>query len=154
MTASIRNMVQMLPYFLILFSCYYAIVTYWISRKLLTGMGEQLPRLAPMKSWMLPRSLVWYYFIALLLDLVVTKSPDSAIATVLANLIPILMIAFSIQAIGFLFFMIEHRRWSKGWPIAGMVLMVIFPPIQYILSFLGVFDVAFQLRKRISDKNS
>ncbi len=148
----VRVVTQMIPLYIISFSFYYAVITHWIARRILNRMGESIPGLRPAKEWMLPKSLVWYYLVALILDMFVPKDSTSALNMILLNLIPLLMFAFYVQAIGFLFYVSDAKNWGRWLPYAGIASFVLLPPAHYFLSLLGVFDIAFSLRSRITKK--
>jgi len=139
----ITLMTQMIPLYLIVFSLYYVVITHALSRLLLKAQGFAVPAMKPMKEWMLPKSTVWYYLIALTLDFFVKKETGSTVTMILLNSIPLLMLLFSVQALAFFFFLADRRGWGKALPFVMIVPIVLFPP----LSLLGVLDVAFPIRK-------
>lgn len=139
-------MTQLLPLYMIIFSLYYIWVTHGISRFSLRRSGVTVPGLRPVKDWMLPKAVVWYYLVALLLDFFVRKDGHSTISMVLLNSIPLFMFIFGIQAIAFFFFLADHKGWSRLLPIAMVLPVFLFPP----LSIIGVLDVAFPIRKGIT----
>jgi uncharacterized protein YybS (DUF2232 family) len=143
---AIQMMLTMIPSYLIFLSLYYVVITHWIGRRILIKTGEQIPGLRPIKEWMLPKSLVWYYLAALIVNLFVPADSDSIWSMILWNLIPLLMFTFAIQAISFLFYLADAKGWNKTLPIIGIVL---FPLLPNLLSLLGVFDVSFDIRKRL-----
>jgi uncharacterized protein YybS (DUF2232 family) len=100
---------------------------------------------------MLPKSFIWIYVIALVLEMF-AKDTKSTVFTLVLNLLPLLSTAFAIQAIAFLFFVAHAKGWNKVLPILGIVLLLVFPPAFFLLSLLGVFDVAFPVRDRIKTK--
>lgn len=142
---SIRMMVKRIPVYLIFISFYYIVITHWLGRKILNRLGEGIPGLRPIREWMLPKSLVWYYLAALIISFFVSSESESIVNMILINLIPLLMFTFSVQAVSFLFFIAHHKKWNKTLPITGIVMLLFLPNI---LSLLGVFDVAFDLRTR------
>ncbi|WP_256865381.1 DUF2232 domain-containing protein [Paenibacillus sp. 32352] len=147
----IQLMSQMLPLYMICISLVLVVIAHWLSRKILNRSGESIPAFKPMREWMLPRSFVWYYMIALFMEFFV-KDTNSIFFTILINLLPLLTAAFAIQALAFLFFVAHMNRWNRTLPIAGIVLLLIFPPAYFIFSMLGVFDVAFPIRERMTRK--
>jgi uncharacterized protein YybS (DUF2232 family) len=142
---------QMVPLCMIGFSFFAVLVTHWLSRKLLNRSGEKIPGLKPIRDWMLHRSFVWYYVIALFMEIFV-KDMSSIFFTILLNLLPILTFLFAMQAISFLFFVAHKKGWNRTLPICAIVISLIFAPAYFILSLLGVFDVAFPLRERVTRK--
>ncbi|MDF2714855.1 MAG: hypothetical protein K0R28_1780 [Paenibacillus sp.] len=149
----IEMMIQLLPLYLIGLSFYYSVVTHWLARKVLIRSGESIPGMKPAKEWLLPKSFVWYYLIALVLSFIFTEVNGSMIAMVLLNVIPLLMFAFAIQAFGFFFFVADARGWARAVPvtlvIVSMLLMPFLPGFMQLLTLLGLFDVAFPIRGRL-----
>ncbi|MCZ8517421.1 DUF2232 domain-containing protein [Paenibacillus filicis] len=147
----VQLMVQMLPLYMIGFSLFYVVVSHWLARKALVRAGESIPAFKPVKDWMLPKSFVWFYLLALLLELFV-KDTTSIVFSLLLNLLPLLTAAFAVQAIAFLFYVAHVNRWNRMLPIAGIVVLLFFPPAYFIFSLIGVFDVAFPIRDRLTRK--
>jgi uncharacterized protein YybS (DUF2232 family) len=123
-------------------------VSHGISRWLLNKTGEGIPGLRPMREWMLQKSLVWIYLVVFVLDLFVNPASISLISTLLMNAMPLLMLAFAIQAICFLFFVAHTNKWKPILPIVAIILVCFMPPLFIVYSLLGVFDVAFPIRER------
>ncbi|MED4600575.1 DUF2232 domain-containing protein [Paenibacillus validus] len=143
--------VQMLPMYMITFSLLYAVISHAATRRVLVRLGESVPAFRPIKDWKLPKSFIWIYVVALVLELF-TKDMESTLFTVVLNLLPLLSTAFAIQAISFLFFVAHMNRWNKTLPIVGIALLLLFPPLFFLFSLIGVFDVAFPIRDRITRK--
>ncbi|MCE5172467.1 YybS family protein [Paenibacillus profundus] len=141
---------QMIPFMLIISALYMGTITYAISRPLLTAQGAGVQKMKPLHQWMLPRSLLWYYLITIILDLVVTKSSDSFLTLILLNLAPLLQMAFMLQGISFLFFLANARRWNKGIPIVMTIAVIFLPVLHAILRIIGIVDLAFPIRQSIS----
>ncbi|TXK77762.1 DUF2232 domain-containing protein [Paenibacillus sp. N3.4] len=144
----INYVVNVIPLYLIFFALFYTFLSHGISRWLLNKTGEGIPGLRPMRERMLQRSLVWVYLIAFVLDLFINPNSNSLISTILMNSMPLLMLAFAIQAICFLFYVAHANKWRPILPIAAIVLVCFMPPLFIVYSLLGVFDVAFPIRER------
>jgi len=141
--AFVRSVIQSIPWVLIAASFMIVIITHGLTRKLLSREGIEVPGFKPAKDWMLPKAFVLYYLIALIADLFVDSTVDSFMNTVLVNLIPLLRLVFTIQAIGLFFYIADQKRWSKAVPVLLAIPLFLFPP----LSLIGVLDVAFPIRK-------
>ncbi|RXZ83844.1 DUF2232 domain-containing protein [Paenibacillaceae bacterium] len=142
----IRTLIQSVPYALIAVSFVLAVVTHAISRRTLRSHGFDTPGLKPAKEWMLPKILVMYYLVAIVLEMFISSTDDSFMAVVLINLIPLLRLAFTIQSIGFFFFLAHQKGWNRAVPILLTVPVLLFPP----LSLIGVLDIAFPIRKSLT----
>ncbi|WP_376768657.1 DUF2232 domain-containing protein [Paenibacillus foliorum] len=147
----VQLMSQMLPFYMIVSSLFLIVVAHWLARKLLNRSGEAIPAFKPIRDWMLPKSFVWYYVIALFMEFFVSDS-NSIFFTLLLNLLPLLTAVFAIQAIAFLFYVAHSKQWNRTLPIIGIIVLLIFPPAYFMFSLLGVFDVAFPIRERMTGK--
>lgn len=135
--------VTMLPLLLLFASFLFAVVTHGLTRWGLRRSGIEAPALPQAKTWRLPRSLVWYYLVALLISFAVPAEGNGLWTVISANLIPVLRYAFAVQAIGFFFFLADAKRWHRAVPVLLAVPVVLFPPFYLI----GLLDVAFPLRR-------
>lgn len=139
-------MTRLIPLYIIMLAFFYAVVTHVVTRHILKRHGVRLQKMAPVKDWMLPRSLLWYFLIALLMEMFLVWDKYSAVFMVLMNLIPLLTFAFAVQAVSFLFFLADHKKWNRAIPYLGIIPAVLFPTF---VSWLGVLDVAFKMRERL-----
>lgn len=147
--AAVHYFMQLIPLLLISASLYYVLITHGIGRWLLRKKGIHVPGLPPVREWVLPKSFVWYFLIILVADFFIPIHSDSVISMFVWNLLPLLTLAFAVQAIGLLFFVAHAKKWNYTLPILGIIAVVLFFPLIYIFSILGVLDVLFSLRKRI-----
>ncbi|MBB6634069.1 DUF2232 domain-containing protein [Cohnella thailandensis] len=139
---------KMLPVLLLLTSFMMAVVTHVLARRGLALMGIVIPGMTAMKNWMLPRSLVFYYLIALVLSYTISPESTGFWSTVTANAVPLLKFAFTIQAIAFFFFLADAKNWNKAVPVIIAIPLLIFPPFYLI----GLLDTAFPIRKNFEKK--
>jgi uncharacterized protein YybS (DUF2232 family) len=136
--------IQILPLFLLLFSFLLAVINHGAARRALRFSGVEVPALPRAKDWKLPRSLFWYFLIALVLSNTVPRQGHDYWTIVSANLLPLLIFAFTIQAIGFFFYLADAKRWPKVVPVLIAVPVICL----YVPFFLvGLLDVAFPLRR-------
>jgi uncharacterized protein YybS (DUF2232 family) len=139
----IQALIHSMPMALITVSFLLAVITHAIARPALRKAGVDVPGLQPARDWMLPRVFVFYYLIVILVDLLVPDNGFSFLTVALLNLVPLMKLAFSVQAMGFFFFLAYQRRWPKVVPVLISVLIICFPP----LSLIGVLDAGFPIRK-------
>jgi uncharacterized protein YybS (DUF2232 family) len=147
MEMSIQMVIQMIPTFMIAMGVYYAAISHTLGHRMLQYYGVPARSLPPIRTWMMPKTLVFYYVILLLMNLFVEAELGTMLSTILLNGIPLLMAAFTVQAISFLLF-VSHRKkkWTVLLPVLGIVAI---PFLPQMVSLLGVLDVAFPLRKRM-----
>lgn len=147
MELTIQTMIQLIPSFMIGIGVYYVAISHVLGHRILKYFGVPARSFPPIRTWMLPKSLVIYYVIGLFIDLFFQHTPGSMMSTILLNGLPLLMAAFTVQAISFLLF-VHHRK--KGWSVILPIMAIIaIPFLPQLVSLIGVFDVAFPLRKRM-----
>ncbi|WP_238654507.1 DUF2232 domain-containing protein [Paenibacillus piscarius] len=137
--------IQAIPMTLILSAFIIAVITHSIVRPILNSMGYAVPKLKPAREWRLGRAFIWYYLIGALITMLFGGADSGFMLMVSANLLPLLQIAFKIQTIGFLFFLVYERKWNK---IVALLLSI---PVIALPGFwiIGVVDLAFPLRELV-----
>mgnify|MGYP002619770870 CR=1 FL=1 len=143
--ALVATAIRSLPLTLILAAFLLVVITHWLSRRALARMGIEAPAFRKAREWMLPRGLVYAYLAVIVLQWIVPEGDESYLGTVIVNLYPLLRFVFTIQTIGFFFFLAYQRGWHRIVPLIISVPVLLFPP----LSLIGVFDTVFPLRKSI-----
>ncbi|MGQ8875545.1 DUF2232 domain-containing protein [Paenibacillus sp. TSA_86.1] len=147
MTEDIAKQTQlMIPFALVVTSMVMAFITHIIARPILSVMGMNVSKLPPAREWRMPRALIWYYFLALIIEVVSRQNDGSYWKMIAMNLSPLINLGFMIQAIGFFFFLSHTRRWNPVIPfLLGAAVFFIGP-----LRIVGIIDLAFPLREAIS----
>ncbi|HEY4390404.1 MAG TPA: DUF2232 domain-containing protein [Paenibacillus sp.] len=141
--------VRMLPFTLIVCSLIIAAVTQAISRPTLGSMGLIVPKMPAFRNWRLPRSLIWYYLICLILNMLGGAAiSEGFLGTILVNMTPLLQFLFMIQAASLFFFIAYQRKWNPVLPILLVIAMVFIPLLP--LWIVGIADIAFPLRDMIT----
>ncbi|WP_411344531.1 DUF2232 domain-containing protein [Paenibacillus sp. WLX1005] len=136
----------LIPSALIIASFTMAIITHAVSRPLLESMNYSVPRLKPARDWRLPRSLIWYYLIAVFLEFIARSNMTGVLAAIVLNFMPLVHLAFTIQTIGFVYFWASQRKWGSFLPFILAIVVVLIPPLRII----GIIDLAFPLREYIT----
>ncbi|MCQ4087778.1 DUF2232 domain-containing protein [Saccharibacillus sp. JS10] len=138
--------VMMIPLGIAMSSFVLAVVTHAIVRPILSSMGVNAPKLRAAHEWKLPRALIFYYFVVVIIELVTFDQGDGFWKMAAVNVLPLLQFCFIIQAIGFWFFIGHIKKWHRALCILMAVVTVIFPPMRII----GIIDLAFPLREFIT----
>ncbi|UQZ34171.1 DUF2232 domain-containing protein [Paenibacillus sp. PK3_47] len=138
--------IQIIPMTLIVSSFMMAVITHSIVRPILNSMDYAVPRLKPAREWRLSRSFIWYYLLGVVINMLFGASDSSFMLMISANLLPLLRIGFMIQTIGFLFFLVYERKWSKIVAILLTVPVLMLPGLWII----GIIDMAFPLRELVT----
>nr|WP_254115982.1 YybS family protein [Bacillus safensis] len=140
-----------LPVALLILVTLMAFVNHWFVRPLLKRFVSDMPSLKKFKDMRLPKSMVWYYLLTLLLMLIQTEK-GSFLWLVQTSAFQILFILVLIQGFFFLFYYCHEKNISKAVPIFAVVLTVFFPPIGVIVRIIGIADIGFDLREKVKNK--
>lgn len=132
--------VAMLPTLLLLTAFAMTVINQYLGRRILGWAGMTVPGLPPLKTWRLPRNIVFVYLIALIASLFPFEGFWGGAVN---NLLPLLRMAFTIQAVCFLFFVADAKRWPRALPVIMSAPVLLFPPFYLV----GLLDTAFPLRK-------
>lgn len=143
---------QISPFLMLFMGACFAFASHAVCRLLLTRMDVAVPKLPPMRSLRLPRSTV-IYFVAVMMPSLFVRDGSSVLAMISYNLLPVLLVLLSLQALSFLFFLVAHFRLNKAIPWLVVVLLVFWSGALYIAAFVGVLDILFPLRARLTDKS-
>lgn len=140
-----------LPVALLIAVTLMAFVNHWFVRPLLKRFVSDMPVLKKFKDMRLPKSMVWYYLLTLLLMLIQTEK-GSFLWLVQTSAFQILFILVLIQGFSFLFYYCHEKNISKAVPIFAIVITALFPPIGVIVRIIGIADIGFDLREKVKNK--
>lgn len=139
--------VRLIPFTMIVCALVITAIAHAIARPTLGSMGHIVPKLPPVRDWRLPRSLIWYYLIGLLIQLFGGESVHQGfMGTILLNMMPLLQFLFMIQSASLFFFAAYHRKWNPTIPVLLVVAMLFIPPLRIV----GILDIAFPLREMLT----
>ncbi|WP_054958318.1 DUF2232 domain-containing protein [Paenibacillus dakarensis] len=139
---------QMIPFALIISSFLMTVITHALARPILNSMGYSVPALKKAREWKMPRSLIWYYLIVMIMSYASKDSSSGFVDMIVFNAMPLLQICFMIQALGFFFYLTHEKKWHPIVPFLAAIPIVFFPP----MIILGILDLVFPLRQSISNK--
>ena len=146
-----RSFVYLIPTGMIISSIVSAFVAQWFSYKWLNRNEGTNYRFPKFRNLSFPTSLIWYYLFAIILTWMFTD-PADPLYLAGVNLYSLIGMLLLIQGLSFVFFYTHHKGWSKAVPIVVIVILVLFPVfLLYPLRILGIIDLGFQLRKRLTD---
>ncbi|WP_075983349.1 YybS family protein [Bacillus massilinigeriensis] len=114
--------------------------------------GIQIKNWEPFRNISLPRSIIWYYLLTLLLSLILKPDIGSFVYTALMNISFILQFLLLIQGLSFIYYYSHIKGWSKIVPVIVTIILFFIPIVLYIVRILGIIDLGFDLRKRM-EKN-
>ncbi|WP_068505337.1 DUF2232 domain-containing protein [Paenibacillus kribbensis] len=134
------------PYVLIVTSFLLAVITHALVRPALNSLDVPVRKMKPAREWRLPRALIWYYLLAIVIEWIASSSNGSWIQMVSISMLPLVHACFTIQTIGFVYFWMHSRKMSSVIALLLSLVVLIVPPLRII----GIIDLAFPLREAIT----
>lgn len=116
----------------------------------LKKLGLDIPKFPAFRHMKLPKSVLWYYMIVLVVTLFVELEQGTFAFMVFANATLILRVLLTLQGISFIHFYIHEKGWPKWVAIVATVFAL---PLQSIIVMVGIFDLGFNIRSIVKDKN-
>lgn len=153
-STNMLKMIQTLaPSILIMVSIVTVVVIQWICFPIAKRFGVvNVQPWGSFRNLVLPRSLLWYYLLALAANLLIHPSEGTYLSLVLANAIYLLEMFLLLQGLSFIFFIFYQKSLSKGLRVLVVILAFMIPIIHYIIMILGITDLGFDIRKRFEQK--
>ncbi|UOQ83781.1 YybS family protein [Gracilibacillus salinarum] len=145
------NMLQLLPVFLVAVSMALAIITQWISYKVINKVYKQPLSFPPFRLFRLPKIILWIYFLTLIVSLFVAGDYSTLPSVAVWNVYHLAGLIIALQGLSFIFYYTHAKKQSKALPIISILVLVFFPSIGlYLLRILGIIDLGFDLRNRMA----
>ncbi|QDS36928.1 DUF2232 domain-containing protein [Brevibacillus brevis] len=141
-----------LPTSLIMFSFLSTAIIHGLASLIGRRLRRPIPALKPIREWSFPRSLIYYYFIAMISLLLFAESMQGTFWEIaLMNLKVMLDVIFVLQGLSFCLFAAYLYGWKRLTPVL-IVCLFIFPPLSTILSLVGIFDLGIRLREKLETR--
>lgn len=140
----------LIPSFFVLVSFIYVFIIELVSFPIASRFVKEIPKWKPFRELTLPRSLLWYYLIVLLISLFVRLEPGNYWYAVILNLSFILQFFMFIQGLSFIYYFFHAKKQSKAVPVLITVAVFVFPVFLLpLVRILGIIDLGFNLREKI-----
>ncbi|MDD4750175.1 MAG: DUF2232 domain-containing protein [Synergistaceae bacterium] len=154
--AMVETVSLLMPSMIIFFSAIDTFATYWtVSYFIRRSGGEPLPSLPKFETWRFPKNLFWALAAAVIMDLAGKAFPDERVYTVVsANLMEVLRAIFMLEGLSLCWYYMSSRRIAKVIKVIFSLFCILFSPVSYILSMVGIFDIWYDLRTRIRGKKN
>lgn len=120
-----------------------------VSGPILSRLGHSIPKLPPFREWQLPKSILFYYLISLMLILFGFAEEGSTLFLIVVNLHPILELLLFIQGVSVIAFFAYTKKIGKVLPIMTVIITFMFPILTFVVRMLGIFEIGFGLKSRI-----
>lgn len=142
---------DLIPASMAIISILMAFVAQWLSYKIMNRLEQRKLYFPKFTSFNLPISVVWVYFLFLILSFFIQDDGDSLYIVVM-NIVLLLMMLLAIQGFSFIFFYADYKKMSKAIPIIILVITLLIPGILLlIVRILGIVDLGYGLKRRIAE---
>ncbi|MCM3570718.1 YybS family protein [Neobacillus mesonae] len=148
----IKTLQTLAPSLLIMVSIISVFVIQWICFPIIKRFGIKVQPWGYFRNLSLPRSLLWYYLIAMAIKIFGHPAEGTYLYTAVMNAIYILEMFMVVQGLSFIFFVFYKKSVAKGLGIFLAILTFMIPIIHYIIMILGVTDLGFNFRRRFDKK--
>lgn len=128
-----------------------ALILLMINLPILKRLGLAVPRFSKFKHLRLPKAVLWYYLIVLIVTLFVEPAEGTTLYIIVLNFSVVLWLLLTLQGVSFLFFLIEEKKLPK---VLKGVTAILAYPLYSIILLIGVLDLGFNMREFISSKKN
>ncbi|MED3394992.1 YybS family protein [Bacillus wiedmannii] len=148
--AQFNDVLQTLfPSLLVMVSVCFSWITVMISGSVLRKLKHDVKPWTKFKDIQLPKSIVWYYVIFILLSTFIKVEPTSYLHMVFSNLYVIFALLLVIQGLTFIAFLAHSKGFTKGIPIISFIVCMFIPMLFPLVTILGIIDLGISLRSKI-----
>ncbi|PES82999.1 hypothetical protein CN504_13835 [Bacillus anthracis] len=148
--AQFNDVLQTLfPSLLVMVSVCFSWITVMISGSVLRKLKHDVIPWPKFKDIQLPKSIVWYYIIFILLSTFIKVEPTSYLHMVFSNLYVIFALLLVLQGLTFIAFLAHSKGFTKGIPIMSFIACMFIPMLFPLVTILGIIDLGISLRSKI-----
>ncbi|WP_142399415.1 YybS family protein [Bacillus wiedmannii] len=148
--AQFNDVLQTLfPSVLVMVSVCFSWITVMISGSVLRKLKHDVKPWPKFKDIQLPKSIVWYYVIFILLSTFIKVEPTSYLHMVFSNLYVIFALLLVLQGLTFIAFLAHSKGFTKGVPIISFIVCMFIPMLFPLVTILGIIDLGISLRSKI-----
>ena len=121
-----------------------------VNLPLLKRFKVDIPKFAKFSELRLPRAVLWYYLIALSINLFVKPEANSTLAMVMINISLILWVLLTVQGISFIHFALDAFKQPKFLKVISTLIAI---PFYSFVILIGIIDLGFNARDYIRLKS-
>lgn len=150
MEQQVNMLKDLIPVGVALIAIILAFISQWLGYKVINRLEKKKFSFPPFRDLRLPVSLIWIYFFALILTLF-GFDPSSVLNHAINNVLVLAGLLMTIQGYSFIFFYAHQKNKSKAIPIICVVVTLLLSSfLLYLVRVLGIIDIGFRLRDRMT----
>lgn len=139
------------PSLLVMASVCCSWITVMISGSVLRRLKHDVAPWPKFRDIQLPKSIIWYYVIFILLETFIKVEPTSYLHMVFSNLYVIFALLLVLQGLTFIAFLAYRKGFTKGVPIISFIVCMFIPMLFPLVTILGIIDLGTSLRSKIGE---
>lgn len=139
------------PVIITVFSMIAAFILQWIAYKVNNMFGQQKKAFPPFRNLNFPKGLLWIYLLMIIV-IFINLDGGSVLFLAVINIYALLSFFMVIQGFSFIFHFAYVRKIHVVVPILLLIVFLFINVLMVFVQILGIIDVGFSLKKRITDK--
>lgn len=139
---------NIIPAGLAILSVIFAFLTQWLSYKVINKMYKRRLSFPPVGKLNLPKAVIFIYLIGFFM-MFLESNPSKGLFIVGQNITSLMFFLIILQGLTFMFFYARYKKQSNLLPIMALIISLVIPFLLYIIHFVGLFDLALSLRRRM-----
>ncbi len=147
MKTTLHTLTVLLPGILAMSAMFSALITYFLTRAVLTRLKYSTPPMPVFSEWAFPWYTLWGVIVGLTLMLIGDRFGYSGFSIVGKNLLYILGICFSVIGLAVAVYYFKRLRLSKILKGIMVVLLILWPFTPFLLLIIGVLDPLIDFRR-------
>ena len=152
MRDSMEMMQTLIPSSLVVMSMMLSYLFILAAQPFVKRFSDKIVKWPLFRNLRLPKSLLWYYIIVLIVTLFIKIDVNHYLYMVIANILFILQLFMLLQGFSLIFYVSHLKGWVKAIPIIIVVISLLNPIMLRIVRILGIIDLSFPFREAISKK--
>ncbi|WP_088104591.1 YybS family protein [Halalkalibacter urbisdiaboli] len=144
-------LVYLAPVMIILMGLILAVITITLATLILRRLGHEVKGLPPFREWRFPKSFLWYYLIVMVIAMIGVEE-GTTLFLIIWNLYPLLEMILAVQGFAVIFYYCHYKKMNKALPILIVFAAFILSPLLYLIRILGIIDLGFDLRNRLTSQ--
>ncbi len=153
MNQAVETIKLLFPLIIVISGVVVSFMNYWIAARVLKRLGHSVPVLPPFSEWRLPRGVIYLFAFALIGMYWGSSRNISALYQVSLNLNMLATFMGLLQGLAVIFFFINRRTTSTLLKVLTVCIILMNGFLTQVLSFVGIFDMLFDYRRRFGGKN-
>lgn len=145
----------MMPTVIIGLSACDTYISYRVGRKYLGGSKSKLPQTPEFSTWRCSRQILWAFIAVIISELALGINENLSFLEMFSfNLMEIIRLVLLVEGLAVIWYFMTRKRVHGIVKVGAMILLTLMPPMSYMVSMLGIFDIWYDLRKNKQGGNN